>query len=91
MSLSNEQVLAIADSLRALAAAYSKSADWVAAQLKLWKESPRLRSVDPARLVAAVRDWIDTEPRPPLLAQLVSRCGGGESRGEARKIGRAHV
>ena len=49
MPLSNEQVLAIADSLRALAAAYSKSADWVAAQLKLWKESPRLRSVEIGR------------------------------------------
>ena len=83
MSLSNEQVIAIADGIRALAVAYGKSADWVSGQLKLWKESPRLRSVDPARMVAAVRDWIDTESRPPMLAQLVTRCGVGAPRGEA--------
>jgi hypothetical protein len=83
MSLSNEQVIAIADGIRALAVAYAKSADWVSGQLKLWRESPRLRSVDPARLVAAVRDWIDTESRPPMLAQLVTRCGVGAPRGEA--------
>jgi len=83
MSLSNEQVIAIADGIRALAVAYGKSADWVSGQLKLWKESPRLRSVEPARMVAAVRDWIDTESRPPMLAQLVTRCGVGAPRGEA--------
>ena len=76
MPLTNDQIVAIAEGVRALAAAYSKSAEWTGTQLKLWKESPRLRAVEPATLMAAVRDWIDQEPRPPMLAQLVSRCGG---------------
>ena len=83
--LSEAQTKAFAQALRALATAYEKSSSWVASQLSLWSESAGLRRVDPDRLVEVVYAWIDTETRPPMLAQLVAKCGGGaESRGEAR-------
>ena len=83
--LSDAQIQAFNDAIRILTSTYEKSSSWAVAQLSLWKESPRLRAVPPERLVAAVRDWVDTETRPPMLAQLVAKCGGGaESRGEAR-------